>query len=74
MKRTYILDGLDCVNCANKVESVITQISGVCGVTVNFITTKLTFNIVNEDAEKVENLVENAIRRVDSNIILRQVK
>lgn len=37
MKKTYQLDGLDCANCATKLEEKISKISGVKSVTINFL-------------------------------------
>ena len=36
MKRSYRLEGLDCANCAAKLERELAKIEGVDSVTVNF--------------------------------------
>lgn len=41
---TYILNGLDCANCANKIETAISKIDGYENVNVNFSTSKLIFD------------------------------
>ena len=43
MKKTYLLDGLCCANCAAKIERGVAAIDGVTEASVSFLTTKLTF-------------------------------
>lgn len=59
MKKTYRVEGIDCANCALKIENKIKDLAGVKNVSLNFITQKLTFEAENEDIEKqVIKLVE----------------
>lgn len=60
MKKIFRLEGLDCANCAAKMEEGISKLNGVKKATVNFMTTKLTletedeiFNEVFESAKKI---------------------
>lgn len=48
----YILEGLDCANCAKKIEDKISKIDGYNNVNVNFSTSKLTFKSDNENVKK----------------------
>ena len=43
MKKTYRLKNLDCAHCAAKMETALGKLDGVTGVSVNFLTQKLTF-------------------------------
>ena len=43
-KYSYILENLDCANCANKIEDSISKEEGFENVVVNFNTLKLNFN------------------------------
>ena len=38
MKKTYRIEGLDCANCAAKIEGMISKLDGVNSCTINFIT------------------------------------
>lgn len=65
MKKTYKLQGLDCANCARKMEDGIRKIEGVDEVQVNFLAQKLSLSA--SDA-LFEGILEKAIkvcRRVD---------
>lgn len=48
----YTLDGLDCANCAKKIEDEIAKTKGYEDVIVNFSTLKLTFKSDNPNAKK----------------------
>ncbi len=66
MKQTYKIE-VDCANCANKMELAAAKISGVEGVTVNFLTQKITVTFAeNADPTAVMKQVEKACRKVDS--------
>lgn len=48
----YTLEGLDCANCAKKIEDEIAKTKGYEDVVVNFSTLKLTFKSDNQNAKK----------------------
>ena len=48
----YTLEGLDCANCAKKIEDEIAKMKGYEDVIVNFSTLKLTFKSDNPNAKK----------------------
>ena len=41
MKKTYMLEDLDCANCAAKMEEAITKIDGVTYARVSYLSQKL---------------------------------
>ena len=60
MEIKLVLDGLNCANCANKIESKVNKINGVKEATVNFSTSILTV-----EAHE-ENLKEEIIKEIKS--------
>ena len=60
MEIKLVLNGLDCANCANKIEDKVNKINGVKEATVNFSTTVLTAEI------KEENLKSEIINEIKS--------
>ena len=48
MKKVYKLNGIDCANCAMKLEKKIAKIKGVGEATINFMAQKLTIEVDNE--------------------------
>ena len=62
MKKVFILEGLDCANCAEKTERAVSKVIGIKNVTVNFLTTKLTFETESYD-EDIDSAVKKAIKK-----------
>ena len=50
MKKTYRIEGLDCANCAAKIEGMISKLDGVNSCTINFITGKIIIDADDEIA------------------------
>ena len=49
IKREFILEGLGCVNCANKIEAQCKKIDGVLDASINFISKSLVIQFQSED-------------------------
>ncbi|EHO51919.1 heavy metal-associated domain protein [Lachnospiraceae bacterium oral taxon 082 str. F0431] len=58
MKRVYKLEGLDCADCAAKLEKKLAAIEGITSVNINFMTLKCTLEA---DAEKMNEIIEKAM-------------
>ncbi len=72
MKKTFIIEDLDCAHCAAKIEDEIKELSGVNSISVNFLSGKITLDA--SDAE-FDSILEKAVeicKRVepDCNLIL----
>lgn len=52
MKKVYRAE-IDCANCAAKVERAMKKVRGVKGVTLNFMTQKLTFEADDADYDNI---------------------
>ncbi len=60
MKMVFILNGLDCANCANNLENMINKVEGINSCTINFMTNKLFLDIENEEIlEKIIKICNN---------------
>ena len=57
MNKKFILDGLDCANCAAKMEQAINELDGVRKATVNFMTTKM---VIDGEEEKMPTIIAEA--------------
>lgn len=58
MQKTYVVNGLDCPNCAARLEKGINKIEGVNSAIVSFATGKL---IIDADDAKFEAVVDEAV-------------
>ena len=65
-KKVYIIDNLDCANCAVKMENAIGKLPEVSSVTVSFMTQKMTVEYADgvEEAEALKQ-IRKIIRRVE---------
>ena len=61
----YTLEGLDCANCAKKIEDEIAKTKGYEDVIVNFSTLKLTFKSDNPNAKKE---VTEIVRKLEPDV------
>ena len=59
MKKNYILEDLDCANCAAKIEEGVKKIEGVTECSVSFVTEKMIVEI--EDGKEKE--IEKEIKK-----------
>ena len=62
MKKTYMLEDLDCANCAAKMEEAVKKIDGVKFASVNFLAQKMTLEA---DDEVFDEILKKAIKRVE---------
>jgi len=65
----YKLEGLDCANCAKKVEEKLASTDGFENVNVNFSTLKLSFRTEKyENYKNLKNIVEEIVRKVEPDV------
>ena len=59
MKKTFVLDELDCAHCGAKMEDAISKLEGVKSVSINFIAQKLTLEA---DDEVFDDVLKKAVK------------
>ena len=73
MKRTFKLDGLECANCAAKMERGIQKIDGVTNASVNFLTTKLVIEADEALMAAIIPHAEKIVKKIESHVVMRAV-
>lgn len=68
MKQMFLLEGLDCANCAAKIERAIGALDGVSSASVNFMTTKLAVEAEEGDMEQIIAAVKKTIKKVEPDV------
>lgn len=68
MKKIFKLEGLDCAHCANKIEEKIAKLEGVNSVVVNFMTTKMTLEAVDEKFEAILTEAKKIINELEPDV------
>lgn len=72
MEKIYKLEGLDCANCAAKMERKVGKIKGIDQVTVDFMSTKMLLETAELTSALVEK-IEAAVHKVDRNVVLQGI-
>jgi Cd2+/Zn2+-exporting ATPase len=68
-KKELILEGLDCANCAAKIEAKVNEIDEVKLASVNFVTKKLSLELEeNSETNRVIEQIREIIRRLEPDV------
>ena len=65
MKKTYMLEDLDCANCTAKMEEAVKKIDGVKFASVNFLAQKMTLEADDEAFDEILKKAIKTIKRVE---------
>lgn len=72
MKKTYLLEDLDCANCAAKMENGIKKLEGVKDASVSFIMQKMT--IETEDGADIDEVMKKVVKtckKIEPDCVIR---
>ena len=65
MKKVFRLTGLDCPNCAMKLEKKLNKVDGVNSAQVNFMTMRLTIDIEDNNYDAILSEVRKEAKTID---------
>lgn len=65
MKKVFRLTGLDCPNCAMKLEKKLSKVDGVISAQVNFMTMRLTIDIEDSNYDAILAEVRKEAKKID---------
>ncbi|MDU2240688.1 MAG: heavy metal translocating P-type ATPase [Paenibacillus sp.] len=68
VKRKLVLEGLDCANCALKIENGVQKIDGVSACSVNFAKQTLTLEMSSDRTDDILELTKKKIRTLEPGI------
>ncbi|MGL9729141.1 heavy metal translocating P-type ATPase [Enterococcus sp. DIV0756] len=74
MEKVYRLDGLDCANCAAKIERSVQQISGVEQAQVDFMSTKLTIVAPEKDIDRISDEAKAIVNKLEPDVEVNSVQ
>ncbi len=66
MKKTFLMEDLDCANCAAKMEEGIKKIDGVKSATVSFLAQKMVIEADEDNFDEIMKQVVKVCKKVDS--------
>ena len=73
MKKTYLLEGLCCANCAAKIERGVSDIDGVTEASVNFLPTKLTFEADDSRLDEIVKKAKKIVKKVEPDVEIKEL-
>ena len=70
MKKTYILEDLDCAHCAGIIEEKIGKLEGVSSSKVTLLTQKLVIEVEEEKEKEVTAEIKKIVKKVEPEVIV----
>ena len=73
MKNVYSIEGIDCANCAAKIEDKINKIKGIDEANLNFMMEKLSIEFkvsTDEEAEEVMQQVRKIVKKMEPDAVI----
>ncbi|MEJ8302825.1 heavy metal translocating P-type ATPase [Saccharibacillus sacchari] len=68
IKREWVLEGLDCANCALKIENSVQKMQGVSACSLNFVNKTLTFETDSEQEAEVSSKAAGTIKKLEPHV------
>ena len=72
MKKKLILKGLDCADCAAKIEHAVNKLDGVKEATVNFMTQKLVIEGEDEKMPTIMQEAEKIVKKIEPGTVMKK--
>ena len=72
MKKNYILEDLDCANCAAKIEEGVKKLEGVMECSVSFVTEKMIVEIEEGKEKEVEKEIKKVVKKIEPDTTLKE--
>lgn len=73
MKNKYKIKGLDCANCAAKLESEIQKVEGVSDASISFMTERLVIDLNEERKKEVMEKVKKVIKKEEPDLTIEEI-
>lgn len=73
MKNKYKIKGLDCANCAAKLESEIQKVEGVSDASISFMTERLVIDLNEERKKEVMEKVKKVIKKEEPDVTIEEI-
>lgn len=72
MTKTFRLVGLDCANCAAKIENSVKKLEGVTSISINFLTTKMVLEADEASFDGVLTSATAIVKKIDPAVVLKK--
>ena len=72
MKKTFILEDLDCAHCAQKIEDQVASFDGVSNCKVTFLTQKLVYDVEDDKDKEVEEKMRKFVKETEPDVTVKK--
>lgn len=72
MKKAFRLQGLDCANCAAKIEKAVQGIDGVSAASVNFMTEKMVIEGEDSRFDEIVTRATEIVHKHEPDIVVKR--
>jgi cation transport ATPase len=73
MKNKFKIKGLDCANCAAKLESEIQKVDGVNDASISFMTERLVIECEENEKQEVMDKVNKVIKKEEPDVTIEEI-
>ena len=73
MKNKFKIKGLDCANCAAKLENEIQKVEGVNEASISFMTERLVIEFEENEKKEVMDKVKKVIKREEPDVTIEEI-
>ena len=73
MKSKFIIKGIDCANCAAKLESIIQKIEGVEDASISFMTERLVIEYKEEEKQEIKKKVKKVVKKEEPDATIEEI-
>lgn len=70
----FKIEGLDCANCANELESELRELDLINNVCISFMTEKLSFDCEEDNIEEALKEINKAIKKEEPDVSIEEMK
>ena len=68
MKKIYVLEDLDCANCAIKIEEAVAALNGVTSSKLTLLTQKLMIDVEEECLKETEKEIKKIVKKFEPDV------
>ena len=69
----FKIEGLDCANCANELESELSKLDLINNVSISFMTEKLSFDCKENNIDEALKEIKKVIKREDPDVSIEEM-
>ena len=73
MQYKFKINGLDCANCANELESALQKIDFIDDVSISFLMQRLTFECAKENKSLALKQIKKVIKKEEPDVTIEEI-